>query len=156
MKKSAFFWVIIVQFCISFLITVLGVIGWVTISDGILRVLVSVLVLEQGAAVIALFRNTNFFDSDSELADDAWDLLATLWKYQKKDFGDDKTKRWFLAISPATPDFADFCLGFAKLHHLRLIHLGQGFQTALTDKGYQFCEQNSDKINKRKRHFYLS
>lgn len=154
MKKSVFFWVILIQFVISFFVTVLGIIGWVTISEGRLTVLVSVLVVEQAAAIIALFKNTDFFGS--EPTNEAWDLLATLWKYQKQDFGDDKTKKWFLSILPQTPDFADFCLGFSTLYHLRLIHVGHGFQTALTDKGYQFCEQNKEKLKKRKRHFYIS
>jgi hypothetical protein len=74
--------------------------------------LVSILIIEQAAAVIGLFRNANFFELDTDMPNESWDLLATLWKYQKKDFGDDKSKRWFLAIGPQTPDFADFCLGF--------------------------------------------
>src|SRR6267142_6652338 len=124
MKRTIFFYVILIQFSISFIITVLGVIGWVKISSGILTSLVSVLVLEQGAAVIGLFKNTDFFGSRSEPNEEGWDLLATLWKFQKKCFGNDVTKKWYLEITPEMPEFADFCLGYASLNHLRLVDMG--------------------------------
>ena len=83
MQKTIFFWVIVVQFVISFLVTVLGLVGWVKISDGFLKSLVAVLVLEQAGAVIAIFKSTDFFDSKTTVHDEGWDLLATLWKYQQ-------------------------------------------------------------------------
>lgn len=156
MQKYIFFWILVGQFVVSFLVTILGVIGWVTIPAGILRAMVGVLILEQAGAVIAIFKATDFFESKSSVNEEGWDLLATLWKYQIGSFESNKSKRWTLALKPLNPDFRDFAIGFARLHHLGLVAVGMNQEIFLSDKGYQFCEQNGDKLKKRKRLFYIS
>ena len=73
MQKSVFFWIVIAQFVVTFLITIFGVIGWVIIPSRILVSLVSVLLLEQAGAVIAIFKKTDFFESKSSVNDEGWD-----------------------------------------------------------------------------------
>ncbi len=156
MQKTIFFWVIVVQFVISFLVTVLGLVGWVKISDGFLKSLVAVLVLEQAGAVIAIFKSTDFFDSKTTVNDEGWDLLATLWKYQQIHSPKDPNSRWLLAINPISPDFTDFAIGYSRLRYLSLIDINQNNRIHLSTKGYQFCQQNEKTLKKRKRHFYIS
>jgi len=45
MIKFVFFWIIIAQFVVSFAITILGLIGWVTIDSSLLKKLIAVLVI---------------------------------------------------------------------------------------------------------------
>jgi hypothetical protein len=157
MQKYVFFWLIVGQFVVSFVVTILGVIGKVTIPDGILRALVGVLILEQAGAVLAIFKATDFFESNSSVSNEGWDLLATLWKYQIGSFGNDKSRRWFLALKPDNPDFREFAIGFSRLHDLGLVAVGTAqFEISLTDKGYQYCQQNDRKLKKRKRLFYIA
>jgi hypothetical protein len=155
MQKAIFFWIIVSQFVISFIITILGLIGQVTISDGFLKSLVSVLILEQAAAVIAIFRSTDFFDSKTALNGEAWDLLATLWKYQRERFPNDPTTRWQLKINPISQDFTEFAIGFSRLRHLNLIDIDQDYNVRLSNKGYQLCQNDEPKLKRRKRLFYI-
>ena len=83
-------------------------------------------------------------------------LLATLWKYQIGSFESNKSKRWTLALNPLNPDFRDFAIGFARLHHLGLVAVGMNHEIFLSNKGYQFCEQNDKTLKKRNRLFYIS
>ena len=155
MTKLIFFWVILIQFIISFLITILAMIGYVTIHDEYLKKLVAVLILSQAAAVIALYKKTDFFDTSKEVNEEGWDLLATLWKFQKRYFPNGASGRWFLAINPISPDFTDFAIGYSRLRHLSMIDINSQNQISLSTTGYQYCEQNQKKLTKRKRLFYI-
>lgn len=90
------------------------------------------------------------------LNEDSWDLLATLWKFQKQCCGSDAKKRWRMAISPLSTDFADFASGFARAKKLGYVDiLPDGHLIQLSTGGYQFCQQNEKKLNKRKRLFFV-
>jgi hypothetical protein len=95
-------------------------------------------------------------DSDDDgLNSDAWDLLATLWKFQKQCCGADAKARWQMAISPGSADFADFASGFARARKLGYVDILAGQVIQLSTGGYQFCQQNEKRLGKRKRLFFV-
>ena len=156
MIKLIFFWIIVAQFVVSFCVTILGVVGYFKIDDGILKALTTVLVIEQAGAVIAIFKATDFFYSKSTINDEGWDLLATLWKFQQQTSPNDPNHRWYMEIRPINPDFADCAAGYARLKHLGLIDINHGNEISLSNKGYQFCQRNEPALNKRKRLFHIA
>ena len=153
--RTAFFWVIVGQFCVSFVITALGVIQWVDIKPNILNALVTILIIEQAAAVIGLFKKTDFFGTIESLTDDSWSLLATLWKYQEKCFPNRPNERWFLSIPTQCSDFSDFLSAFAQLKKHHYVEVGANNQVSLSTKGYQFCKSKKSKLAKIDRLFYI-
>ena len=156
MTKLIFFWIIVAQFVVSFGVTILGVVGFFTIESSTLKGMVAVLIIEQAAAVIGVFKATEFFDSKSTINDEGWDLLATLWKFQQQTSPDDPNHRWYMAIRPINPDFADCAAGYARLRHLGLIDINHDGEISLSNKGYQFCQQDEKALNRRKRLFHIA
>ena len=152
--RIAFFWIILLQFSASFVVTILGVIGKVQISPGILNSLVTVLILEQAAAVIGLFKKTDFFGTIESLSDESWSLLATLWKFQIKSFPNDPNTRWYLALPSHDGDYSDFISGYAQLKRHNYVEIQNG-QVFLSRKGYQFAKSKDEKLKKIGRLFWL-
>ena len=64
--KQALFYTFLVVFGATALITLLGITGVLSIEEGYLDKLFYLLIAEAVAPVIALFKKTNFFDSETE------------------------------------------------------------------------------------------
>ena len=149
MLKLVFFWVILIQFVLSFLVTLLGVIDFFHVDDGILKALVGVLITEQAVCVFALFRSTDFFGDNKSINQNGLDLLATLWKYQQQL--KDKSKAWSLTVTPRLTEFSDVFNGAANLHHLGYVQItenGTALHVGLTPKGIDYCQKNKEKLSK--------
>lgn len=156
MKRNILFGVNVVLFIATYAIVMLAAMKKVEFPVWLFRGAAGIVVIQQAGAMVALFRSTNFFSPDSELNAEALDLLATLWKFQKKCFPGDAGKRWQLAISPLSADFPDFASGFARARKLGFIEIQHGdHMIHLSGSGYQFCQQNEKKLSKRKRLFYV-
>lgn len=156
MKRNILFGVNVVLFVATYAIVMLAAMKKIDFPPWLLRSAAGIVVIQQASAMVALFRSTNFFSPDTELNGDAWDLLATLWKFQKKCFPGDASKRWLLAISPASADFPDFASGFARARKLGYIDIQpNGHLILLSSSGYQYCQQNEKKLSKRKRLFFI-
>jgi hypothetical protein len=156
MKRNILFGVNVVLFVATYVVVILAATKKVEFPAWLFRSAAAIVVVQQAAAVLALFRSTNFFSPDNELNADGWDLLATLWKFQKKSFPGNAQERWSLAISPQSADFADFASGLAKARKLGYIEIQNGnHMIHLSGTGYQFCQQNEKALNKRKRLFYI-
>ena len=64
MKKNILFYTFLIIFILTAIITLLGVLELIKIKPGYLNTLFTVLIIELVAAVIALFRKTDFFTDD--------------------------------------------------------------------------------------------
>ena len=93
--------------------------------------------------------------SENELNAEGWDLLATLWKFQKQTCGSDAQKRWLMAIAPMATDFADFATGLGRAKKLGYIDIRSDHAIQLSTSGYQFCQQNEKRLGKTKRLFWV-
>lgn len=113
--------------------------------------------LTQGPILASIIGSATGTNKDgSGLNEEGWDLLATLWKFQKQCVGSDAKTRWKMAISPLSADFADFATGFGRAKKVGYIDiLPDGHFIQLSTGGYQFCQQNEKKLNKRKRLFFV-
>ena len=98
MKRNILFGVNVVLFVATYAVVMLAAMKKIDFPPWLLRSAAGIVVVQQASAMIALFRSTNFFSPDTELNADGWDLLATLWKFQKQRFPGDAGKRWQLAL----------------------------------------------------------
>lgn len=156
MKRNILFGVNVVLFVATYVVVMLAAMKKVDFPAWLLRTAAGIVVVQQAAAMVALFRSTNFFSPDNELNSEGWDLLATLWKYQKQSFPNDPNRRWQLAISPISADFPDFAAAFARARRLGYVEINQAnYLIHLSGSGYQFCQQNEKKLKKRKRLFFI-
>ena len=128
--RAVLFTVFIAVFGLTALVTLAGLIGWVTLADGYLKALVGAFLLQLAAAVITAFRSAKLFDVpkhttlDEYAPDgDALRLLATLWRYQKEHFPTVGSGRWVFSISPQSSDFPAFLSGLAELVSYKLVEV---------------------------------
>ena len=156
MKRNILFGVNVLLFIATYAIVMLAAMKKIDFPSWLLRGAAGIVVIQQAGAMVALFRSTNFFSPDSELNADAWDLLATLWKFQKQRYPGDAATRWQLAISPLSADFPDFAAGFARARKLGYVEIQAGsILVHLSGSGYQFCRRRESTLNRRKRLFYI-
>ena len=76
--KKAVFWVFLGLFLATAVITLLGLIGWVTIKDGYLNSLFTLLIVELISTVIAWARNAEIFEEGprpDEVCGHWWELI---------------------------------------------------------------------------------
>jgi hypothetical protein len=79
------------------------------------------------------------------LSDSAKKILATLWRYQRQVFGDDKQKRWTFAVNPSSSDYRDYLKGLSELVNLGLVTVSpKTFQCMLTNEGMLFVSQKPE------------
>jgi hypothetical protein len=83
MKQEVLFYSFIAIFILTAIVTLLGVVGVVTIGGTQLNMLLSAFLIELAGAVVALYRRTNFFDQSSSnlatslgLAIEAFDQIS--------------------------------------------------------------------------------
>lgn len=70
-------------------------------------------------------------------------ILATLWHFQKREFGENSLQRWGFGIGIGSPDFRSFQNGLAPLIADNFIHQDQRGICYLTNEGVQFCKTHS-------------
>lgn len=75
-------------------------------------------------------------------------VLATLWKYQKRQFPSSRTQRWTFGVGPGAPDYAAFSLGVIELTKQGLVELLANGQVMLSNTGLNFCEKFDAGISK--------
>jgi len=79
------------------------------------------------------------------LTESAKKILATLWRYQRQVFGDDKQKRWTFAVNPSSTDYRDYLKGLSELVNLGLVAVSPTtFQCMFTHEGMLFVSQKPD------------
>ena len=77
------------------------------------------------------------------LSADARKVLATLWRYQRATFGNDKTRRWTFAVQPFAPEFPAYLLGVADAVRWGLVVVAPNtHQCMLTNDGLAFVEKD--------------
>lgn len=69
-------------------------------------------------------------------------ILATLWHYQKKHFGDtDSDRRWTFNVTPGTTFFLDYMTGLLELVKSGLVSvIPDKWQCVLTNEGFSYCK----------------
>jgi len=142
-------------FVLSCLVTLLGLIGVVTINDGFLKWLVGAFLVDSAVCVYALFKKSDFLgdDSTSNLRRESWRALATLWKHQEKQ---DNGVTFTLAIHPNATNFRTFLRGIAQLHSLELVQITPpNLTVSLTPEGIHFCRSNAKRLKKTTDHFFI-
>ena len=82
--------------------------------------------------------------SDSGLSPEEKKIMATLWRYQKQHFGDDRSKRWTFIVSPTAPLYSRYLRGISELFDKGLISLASDHHIMLTNEGFHFMENNVD------------
>lgn len=70
-------------------------------------------------------------------------ILATLWHFQKKLFGETSLQRWGFGIGIGSHDYRSYQEGLAPLAESNLIHQDQRGLCYLTNEGVAFCQSNS-------------
>ena len=79
------------------------------------------------------------------LTDSAKKILATLWRYQRQNFGDDKQKRWTFTVNPTSADYRDYLKGLSELVNLGLVTVSsKTYHCMLTNEGLLFVSQKPD------------
>lgn len=73
-------------------------------------------------------------------------ILATLWKYQKEQFGEDDLRRWGFGVGRLAPDFVTFSTGRDELAFDRLIYPDPRGMVYLTNEGVEFCKKNRKEV----------
>jgi hypothetical protein len=152
MKKS-FFYVFLLIFAVTAVVTLLGVSGIVKIDPTYLNYLFGSLLLELVATMIALFRSTKFFEESLQMnideylaSKDAARILMTLLYYQEKM--DTTLKRRFsFHVPPGSGDFPRFLRGLSELVSLGLVDVDPGsWQCALTINGFRIARNARLKV----------
>lgn len=70
-------------------------------------------------------------------------ILATLWHYQKKLFGEDSLQRWGFGIGIGSPDYRSYLEGLSSLLGANLVHQDQRGLSYLTNEGVGYCKEHS-------------
>jgi hypothetical protein len=70
-------------------------------------------------------------------------ILATLWHYQKRTFGEDSLQRWGFGIGLGALDFRAFQNGLIPLITANYVHQDQRGISYLTNEGVQFCKEQT-------------
>lgn len=83
----------------------------------------------------------------SSLSPEEKKIMATLWRYQKQHFGDDKSKRWTFVVSPTAPLYSKYLKGTSELFEKGLISFAPDHHIMLTNEGIQFMEHNIEVQN---------
>ena len=80
---------------------------------------------------------------DISLNEDAKKILATLWRYQKLTFKDDKIKRWTFRVFSISPQYVSYLSGIVELLQYGLISINpENDQCMLTNEGLDFIGKN--------------
>ncbi len=100
---------------------------------------------EQGGSKELLIPVSASEPQPAELSTEAKKILATLWQHQKKNFGDDFSKRWSFRILPNVKEYGTFMVGFAELLKLGLVGwTPKDGQALLIDKGIEYIKKHPD------------
>lgn len=147
--KTALFVVFIGVFALTAILTLMGLIGWVTISSGYLTSLVSAFLLQLAGTVIAAFRGAKLFEppkyvplEDYVPEGDALRVLATLWHYQKIHVpqGQGGQGRWIFTLPTNDAGFPALLVGLGELLPYGLVEVQQqNFMCNLSTLGIQKC-----------------
>ena len=81
------------------------------------------------------------------LSNDEFKILATLWKYQKRHFKEDKSRRWTFAVGLGSPDYGVFSIGVIELVKKGFVAPAPNGQVMLTNYGFTFCEEHDAKLS---------
>lgn len=82
------------------------------------------------------------------LSSDAKKILATLWKYQKLHFKEDKIKRWTFRLFPNAPQYISYLSGLAELLKYGYVSLNpENEQCMLTNEGIDLIEMDTSLQN---------
>jgi hypothetical protein len=99
-----------------------------------------------GAAVAAQAQpQQTTFDA---MAYDEKKIIATLWKYQKSHFPNQKVSRWTFVVQIGSPDYMGFSYGVFELVKKGLASVAPNGQIMLSQLGYIFCEENDHPISR--------
>lgn len=79
----------------------------------------------------------------STLPPEGQKVIATLWRYQKRDHGVDGSRYWMFAVPPGEPSYPEYMKGLITpaSRGLCTFDPGKGY-VVLTPKGLQFCKDN--------------
>jgi len=78
----------------------------------------------------------------AQLAPQAKKVLATLWKYQQKQFPNWRERRWTFTVRTGSPEYMEFSLGELLLSQKGYIAVAPSGQIMLSDEGCKFCEEH--------------
>lgn len=79
------------------------------------------------------------------LSADAKKILATLWKYQKQTFEDNKIKRWTFRLFPNATMYPNYLAGLSELLKLGLVSIAtENEQCMLTNEGIDFVKKSDE------------
>lgn len=92
---------------------------------------------------IALANSKSPVDTAFPYPDDSRAILATLWHFQKKFFGEDSLQRWGFGIGIGSPDYRSFNNGLGALSENNLVHQDQRGICYLTNEGITFCKEHT-------------
>ncbi|MFN5870401.1 MAG: hypothetical protein ACK46A_13875, partial [Akkermansiaceae bacterium] len=70
-------------------------------------------------------------------------ILATLWHYQKKLFGEESLQRWGFGIGIGAPQYRRYENGLQNLVESNLIHEDHRGLCYLTNEGIKFCKEHT-------------
>jgi hypothetical protein len=154
--KAVLFTVFVTIFGLTALVTLAGLVGWVTIADGYLKALVGAFLLQLATSVIAAFRSAKLFAPPKHTTlveytpdGDALRLLATLCRYQKQCFPNSGSDRWGFSITPQSSDFPAFLNGLAELVSYKLVEVqADKWMCGLSTLGIQMCPKWEKRFKK--------
>lgn len=146
--KTVLFTVFITIFSLTALVTLAGLVGWVTIADFYLKSLVGAFILQLAAAVVAAFKSAKLFEPPEHVPledyvpeGDALRVLATLWHYQKIHIPQGQRQgRWIFTLPTQDAGFPTLLGGLADLLPYGLVEVQQhNFMCNLSTLGVQKC-----------------
>ena len=88
-------------------------------------------------------------DQPIKLLPEAKKILGTLWFHQKKHFGNDRSKIWTFEVLPNAINYPIYLEGLSQLvqHGFALI-VSETHHCALTQRGYDYCQEHQDEFPK--------
>ncbi len=134
------------------LVTLLGLIGFVTIATENQKLFNTAFLIESAICVYALFKGADFFNAEStaNLRHESKRLLATLWAHEQN------AKGFWAAIAPTATNFRTYLRAVAQLHTLELISISLPYwSVSLTPEGIHYCKANTEKLTKITEHFFI-
>ena len=155
--KKTLFVVFVGMLVIAFLVTILGIIGVVSVPEKYLDKMFYALIVEIIGVGIAIFRKGEFLkDSGIEKdlkkykpSPDAHKLLATLWKYQLSHSGKDMNNRWLMGLPPTTSgaSYPAFYRGLAELLEVGLAEINRPkLMAMLSNDAFAYCSPISNSL----------